>query len=173
MARYGDDLHRYSHDLAEDRENRVLGREPRRLPFVKPSDGEVKQAFIDSLTQAELCNYNSSLTLQSYQPTALTGVTQLMELTSPIPLLIILAEQHFLPGQRDAFTAAKVSKLLVTVAGHYFSPNTTSKLNSIVGNKRLLYPTPEPCRIGNLRMPNLNEDSCASQILVTTTSSVF
>ncbi|EXJ66967.1 uncharacterized protein A1O5_09613 [Cladophialophora psammophila CBS 110553] len=111
MAGYGDDMRRYQQDLAADRESRALGKEPAYVTF--------------------LGNYHGQITLQSYQPTALVDVTPLMELISPTPLLFILAEEDYLPGQRDAFAAANEPKSMVTISGNHFSPYTISKQNAI------------------------------------------
>jgi uncharacterized protein len=132
MAGYGDDVQGFHRDIAADRQNRALGKEPTYVDFVKPVGDDVKKAFIASLNETERRNYNGKLTLQTYQPTALIDAIPFVEQISPIPLLFILAEQDFLPGQREAFEAAKEPKSLVTVGGNHFSPYTESKRDSIV-----------------------------------------
>ena len=43
MAGFGDDLERYHQELAEDHRNRILGKEPRYLSYVKESGDDAKQ----------------------------------------------------------------------------------------------------------------------------------
>ncbi|KIV77072.1 hypothetical protein PV11_08908 [Exophiala sideris] len=131
MAGYGDNLERYQRELAEDRQNRALGKKPKYVPFVKASGDDVKKAFIEGLSKAELRNYDGRLTLQTYQPTVLTDVTTFMGLISPAPLRVILAEEDFLPGQREAYEEAREPKSLVMVKGNHFSPYLESKSESI------------------------------------------
>lgn len=135
MAGFGNDIERYYQELAEDRKNRVLGKEPSYRPFVKEAGDDAKREYLESLGAAELRNYKARLTLQSYQPTVLTDVTPLIELIAPIPLVFIIAEDDFLPGQREAYNAAKDPKSLVTIGGHHFSPYTASKREVIIAAK--------------------------------------
>lgn len=135
MAGFGDDLESFRRALAEDQANRCLGKEPRYLPFVKPTGDDVKAAFIEGLNDAERRNYSGRVTFQSYQPTALWDVIPAVEFIAPTPVLFILAKQDFLPGQRDAYHAAKEPKSLVMVGGNHFSPYTTSKAESIKATK--------------------------------------
>ena len=127
MAGYGDDIGRYHKELDEDRTNRLLGKPPRYVPYVKASGDDVKKEFIQQLSEAERRNYKGQLTLQSYQATVFTDATSLVDLIAPIPLLFILADGDFLPGQREAFNAAKEPKSLFMIKGHHFSPYTNSK----------------------------------------------
>lgn len=135
MAGFGDDLESFQREIAEDRTGRALGEAPRYIPFVKPSGDDVKAAFIQGLSDAEKRNYSGRVTFQTYQPTALLDTIPLMELISPTPVLFILAEQDFLPGQKEAYNAAKEPKSLVTVGGNHFSPYSTSKVDSIKATK--------------------------------------
>lgn len=135
MAGFGDEIGRFQRELSEDRKNRTLGKEPRYIPFVKPAGDDLKAEFIASLSEAELRNYKGDLTLQTYQPTTMIDITPLIELIAPTPLLFILAESDFLPGQREAYDAAGKPKSLVTVNGHHFSPYTTSKQDAIAATK--------------------------------------
>jgi uncharacterized protein len=127
MAGFGDDLEKFYQELNEDQSNRALGKEPRYVDFVKPSGDDVKKAFIDSLTSEERRSYSGRVTLQTYRPTALIDVVPAVELISPTPVLFILAEQDFLPGQKEAYQATKEPKALVTVGGNHFSPYLESK----------------------------------------------
>jgi uncharacterized protein len=131
MAGYKDNLAQFHADLAADRKDRAMGREPRYIDFVKPAGDDVKAAFIRQLNEAETRNYDGRITLQSYQPTTLVDVTPLVELVAPTPVLFILAEQDFLPGQMEAYEAAKAPKWLVKVPGNHFSPYVESKEQSI------------------------------------------
>ncbi|KEF60916.1 uncharacterized protein A1O9_02480 [Exophiala aquamarina CBS 119918] len=135
MGGFGDDLVRYHQELAEDRTNRLLGKPARYIPFVKEANDEVKKAYVEQLSQEETRNYKGRLTLQSYKPTVFTDVTPFIEMIAPTPLLFILAEKDFIPGQREAFETAKDPKLLVTIPGDHFSPYTTSKADSIKHSK--------------------------------------
>ncbi|KAJ9602581.1 hypothetical protein H2200_012774 [Cladophialophora chaetospira] len=129
------DIETFQQELAEDQANRVLGKEARYLSFVKPKGDDVKAAFIGGLSEDERRNYSGRVTLQSYQPNALLDVTPGVELIAPTPLLFILAEQDFLPGQKEAYQAAKEPKSLVTVGGNHFSPYSESKADSIKATK--------------------------------------
>jgi uncharacterized protein len=135
MAGFGDDLEKFYEELNEDQSNRALGKEPRYLDFVKPSGDDLKMAFIASLTSEERRNYSGRVTLQTYRPTALIDIVPAVELISPTPVLFILAEQDFLPGQKEAYEATKEPKALVTVAGNHFSPYLESKEASIKAAK--------------------------------------
>jgi uncharacterized protein len=136
MAGYKDDLARFHADLGADRKNRALGKEPRYIDFVKPVGDDVKAAFIKQLSADESRNYAGRITLQSYQPTTLLDVTPFVELLAPTPVLFILAEQDFLPGQQEAFAAAKSPKWLVRVPGNHFSPYVESKQQSIAATRK-------------------------------------
>lgn len=135
MAGFGSDVERYHQELAEDRKNRTLGKEPRYLPFVKESGDDAKIEYLESLSAAERRNYKARLTLQSFQSTMLTNVIPLIELIAPTPVRFIIAEDDFLPGQREAYDAAKDPKSLVTIKGHHFSPYTSSKREAIKASK--------------------------------------
>lgn len=135
MGGYGDDMERYYKDLAEDRTNRLLGKPAKYIPFVKEANDEVKKAYIQQMNEQELRNYKGRLTLQSYRPTVFTDVTPFIEMIAPTPLLVILAESDFIPGQREAFGVAKEPKSLQTIKGDHFSPYTISKEDSISHSK--------------------------------------
>lgn len=135
MAGFGDDIERYHQELAEDRQNRAMGKTARYIPFVKEANDEVKKAYVAQLSPEETRNYKGHLTLQSYKSTVFTDVTPFIEMISPTPLLFILAENDFIPGQREAFSAAKEPKSLQIVKGDHFSPYTTSKQDSITLSK--------------------------------------
>lgn len=131
MAGFGDDLESFQREIAEDRENRALAELPRYVPFVKTAGDDVKAAFIKGLSDAEKRNYSGRVTFQSYQPTTLVDVIPLVELIASTPVLFILADQDFLPGQKEAYHAAKEPKSVVTIRGNHFAPYTTSKPDSI------------------------------------------
>jgi hypothetical protein len=131
MAGYADNVDQFQQDLAEDHRNRVLGKEPRYISFVKPTGDEVKQSFLDQLNEEELRNYKGKLTLQSYQATTLTDVTPLVALIAPRPVCFILADQDFLPGQMEAYDATREPKTLVEIEGHHFSPYMEQKTRAI------------------------------------------
>jgi uncharacterized protein len=127
MAGFGDDVERYHRELDEDRTNRCLGKPARYVPYVKATGDDAKAGYISQLSDAERRNYSGQLTLQSYQATIFADVIPLVEMIAPKPLLFILADEDFLPGQREAYEAAGSPKSLVTVRGHHFAPYTTSK----------------------------------------------
>jgi uncharacterized protein len=131
MAGQKDDIAGFQNDLAADRKNRALGKEPKYLDFVRPMGDDVKAAFIAQLNEADRRNYSGRITLQSYQPTTLIDVTPFVELLAPTPVLFVLAEQDFLPGQMAAYEAAKGPKWLARVPGNHFSPYVESKERSI------------------------------------------
>ncbi|KAK5676966.1 hypothetical protein LTS10_010730 [Elasticomyces elasticus] len=131
MAGFGTDLERFSGELAVDRTKRTLAEAPCYVPVVKASGDSAKAAFIAGLSEGDKRNYSGRVTLQSYQPTTLVDITPLIEVISPTPVLFILADQDFLPGQKEAYHAAKEPKSLVTIGGDHFGPYTASKLDSI------------------------------------------
>lgn len=135
MAGYKDDLPAFHADMAADRKNRALGKEPRYIDFVKPVGDDVKAAFIKQLSEVESRNYSGRITFQSYSPTTIVDVTPFAELLAPTPILFILAEQDFLPGQMEAYEAAKQPKWLVKVPGNHFSPYVESKQESIAATR--------------------------------------
>lgn len=139
MGGFGDDLEGFFEALAEDRKARMMGRDPRYVPFVKPSGDDSKAAYIESMSEADLRNYSGRLTLQSYQPTTLIDVTPFVPLIAPTPVRFILAEKDFLPGQREAYEAAQEPKSLVDVVGDHFAPYTTSKEESIKATKEFFF----------------------------------
>ncbi|KAL2441843.1 hypothetical protein ABEF95_016699 [Exophiala dermatitidis] len=110
MAGFGDDLEGFFAALADDRKARTLSKEPRHVPFVKPSGDDSKAAFIRSMRKVELWNHSRRVTLQSYQPTTLMDVTPLEPLIAPTPVRFILADKDFLPGHHEAYRAAKEPK---------------------------------------------------------------
>ncbi|KAK5703301.1 hypothetical protein LTR97_004250 [Elasticomyces elasticus] len=132
MAGYGTDLERFFRDLADDRTKRTLAEAPCYVPVVKASGDDAKAAFIAGLSEGDKRNYSGRVTLQSYQPTTLVDIIPLVELISPTPVLFILAEQDFLPGQKEAYHAAKEPKSLDTIGGDHFGPYTVSKSDSIM-----------------------------------------
>lgn len=131
MAGFGNDLEGFQRDLGADRMNRALGKEPRYLPFVKPTGDDVKAAFIEGLSDDEKRNYSGRVTFQSYQPTALADVVSIVGNIAPTPVLFILAEEDFLLGQKEAYAAAREPKGILTIKGNHFSGYTTSKAESI------------------------------------------
>lgn len=136
MGGFGADVEQYYRELAEDRKARALGEQPRYLPYVKESGDDAKIEYLQSLSVDQLRNYKPRITLQSFQPTTFTDVTSLVALISPVPVLFILAEQDYLPGQREAYEAAKEPKSLVTIGGHHFSPYTSTKNDAIDAMKQ-------------------------------------
>lgn len=102
---------------------------------MKGSGDDAKQAYVETLSAAERRNYKGRITLQSYQPTALADVTPLIELNAPTPLLSILAEDEYLPWQREAYDAAKDPKSLVTIEENQFAPYTSAKREAIEAAK--------------------------------------
>lgn len=135
MAGFGDNIEQYYQQLFQDRQNRIAGKEPQYMPYVKPADHS-KRAYLDSLSEAHLRNYSGRITLQSYQPTVLIDVTPLVELIAPTPILFIVADSDYLPGQREAYQAAKEPKSLVTVKGDHFSVYTTAEAEATAAAKQ-------------------------------------
>jgi dienelactone hydrolase len=128
LGGYGGDLERYYQELADDRRERALGKEPRYISFESPSDDDYGAAEHQATWgDAELRNYKARITLQSYQPTALLDMTPFMPLISPAPLRMIIADEDPLPGQREAFEAALEPKSLLEFKGHHYSCYTTNK----------------------------------------------
>ena len=135
-AGFGTDLERYYKELADDRRNRILGKEPRYITFESPDasdqgEGEYQATWGD----VERRNYQGRITLQTYQPTILTDMTPFMRLIAPIPLRMLIADGDFVPGQREAFEAASEPKSLVELAGHHYSLYTTAKEEAIASSR--------------------------------------
>ncbi len=134
MAGFGTDLDRYYHELADDQRDRAAGKEPRYLDFESPDaedDAAADQEYQATWGQEERRNYQGRVTLQTYRPTALTDMTALMPLIAPTPLLMLIADNDVLPGQRQAFDAAREPKSLVELKGHHYSLYTTAKPEAI------------------------------------------
>ncbi len=146
LAGFGGDLERYYQELAEDKRARALGQVPQYLPFADPDggddgSGEYQATFGDE----EMRNYQGRITLQSYQPTVLTDMTPLMELIAPTPLRMLIADGDTLPGQREAFEAAREPKSLMELKGHHYSLYTTAKEPAIASAREwfVRYLTPD------------------------------
>lgn len=131
-AGHGDDLERYYLELADDRRNRQLGKEPRYLPFVQATGDEAKEEYVESLSPDEIRNYHDRITLQSFSPSVLTDATSLVPLIAPTPIRFVLADGDFLPGQRQAYSAAGGRKSLVEIEGNHFAPYLRSRRQAIV-----------------------------------------
>ena len=132
LAHFGTDLKRYYKELADDRHNRVLGKEPRYISFENPDgddygNGEYQATWGDE----ERRNYKGRVTLQTYQPTVLIDVTPLMPLIAPTPLRMLVADRDVLTGQWEAFEAASEPKSFVELKGHHYSLYTTAKEDAI------------------------------------------
>ena len=137
LAGYDTNLERYYDDLADDRQQRALGKDPRYIPFSGPGDGDYGDGEYQSTWgEAERRNYKGRVTLQSYQPVVLTDITSLIGLISPTPLRMIIADGDILvPGQREAFKAAAEPRSLVELTGHHYSLYTTAKRDAITSAK--------------------------------------
>ena len=132
LAGFGTDLGRYYRELADDQRDRAAGQEPRYLSFESPDDDDAAdQEYQATWGQEERRNYKGRVTLQTYRPTALTDMTALMPLIAPTPLLMLIADNDVLPGQKEAFDAALEPKSLVELNGHHYSLYTTAKPEAI------------------------------------------
>ncbi len=132
LAGFGTDLNRYYRELADDQRDRAAGQEPRYLSFESPDDDDAAdQEYQATWGAEERRNYKGRVTLQTYRPTALTDMTALMPLIAPTPLLMLIADNDVLPGQKEAFNAALEPKSLVELNGHHYSLYTTAKPEAI------------------------------------------
>jgi len=136
LAGFGGDLDRYYQELADDRRDRALGKEPRSIAFANPDgdddgDDDGSGAYPATWGDEQRRNSKGRITLQSYQPTVLIDMTPLMELIAPTPLRMLVADGDVLPGQREAFEAALEPKSLVAFKGHHYSLYTTAKEEAI------------------------------------------
>ena len=132
LAGFGTDLDRYYRELADDQRDRAAGHEPRYLSFESPdNDDAADQEYQATWGAEERRNYKGRVTLQTYRPTALTDMTALMPLIAPTPLLMLIAGNDVLPGQKEAFNAALEPKSLVELNGHHYSLYTTAKPEAI------------------------------------------
>ena len=148
LAGFGTDLGRYYRELADDQRDRAAGKEPRYLSFESPDDDDsADQEYQSTWGEEERRNYKGRVTLQTYRPTALTDMTALMPLIAPTALLMLIAGNDVLPGQKEAFDAALEPKSLVELKGHHYSLYTTAKLEAIANARdwfvtHLLTPDP-------------------------------
>jgi uncharacterized protein len=132
LAGFGGDLERYYQELAEDRRDRALGREPRYIPFENAEDDDQGGGdYQATWGEEELRNYKARITLQSYQPTVLADMTPFTALIAPAPLLMLIADNDPIPGQREAFEAASEPKSLLVFQGGHYSLYTTWKQEAI------------------------------------------
>ena len=132
LAGFGTDLDRYYRELADDQRDRAAGQEPRYLSFESPDDDDAAdQEYQATWGEEERRNYKGRVTLQTYRPTALTDMTALMPLIAPTPLLMLIADNDVLPGQKEAFDAALEPKSLIELNGHHYSLYTTAKGEAI------------------------------------------
>ena len=95
------------------------------------NDDAADQEYQATWGAEERRNYKGRVTLQTYRPTALTDMTALMPLIAPTPLLMLIADNDVLPGQKEAFNAALEPKSLVELNGHHYSLYTTAKPEAI------------------------------------------
>ena len=134
LAGYGDDIDTFHHDLADDLRDRALGKKPRYISFETPQSdtGDTgDREYQRTWGEKERRNYKGHVTLQTYRPNVLLDVTPMMPLIAPTPLLFLIADQDILPGQREAFEAARGLKTLVILPGHHYSLYTTAKAEAI------------------------------------------
>ena len=117
----GGDVARFERDLAEDRQARAQGQEPRYAALDPDPSAEYYQRNM-AFGEAELRNYKNRLTLRSFEPTIAHEITHLMRLISPKPLMMVLTEgDTMFAAQKEAFDAALEPKTLIVLPGHHYA----------------------------------------------------
>jgi hypothetical protein len=109
-------------ELAEDRRDRFLGKEPRYVENqTKP--GTETATFFGSLTDEQKRNWKKRLTLRSYEPNVASNARPFMSMISPAPLRMILVEEDIITptaSQLAAYEAALQPKSLVLLPGRHY-----------------------------------------------------
>jgi pimeloyl-ACP methyl ester carboxylesterase len=118
---FGGDATRFRREVAEDRRDRAMGKEPRYVALEPGPDDEVYERLL-AFGDEELRNYKSRLTLRSFEPSIAHEIAHLMSLISPKPLRMVLTEQDIqFTSQVAAFDAALEPKSLIVLPGHHYA----------------------------------------------------
>jgi uncharacterized protein len=130
MMSNGGDVDQFYRDLAEDRRDRALGKEPRYITFDTGPGTDYGQYWA-GFGEAERRNWNPRITLRSLEPSLASDIRHLIKLISPTPLRMVLADGDYLEGQMEAYEAALEPKSLIRVEGSHYSVYTTWKDKTI------------------------------------------
>jgi pimeloyl-ACP methyl ester carboxylesterase len=129
----GGDVTRFHLDLAEDRRERAMGKEPRYVALELDPNQEYYERLL-AFGEEELRNYKSRLTIRSFEPTVVHEIVHLMRLITPKPLRMVLTEQDVLyADQIEAFTAALEPKSLTVLPGHHYALYAQGKHRETTG----------------------------------------
>jgi hypothetical protein len=122
-------------ELTLDRAGRARGEEPRYVTFDPAPEfglGSEHAEYWASFGEAERRNWNPRVTLRSFEPSLAVDLTARMPAISPIPLLMVLAEDDTMYAfQRQAFEAAGEPKSLVVLPGHHYSVYGSEKKRAL------------------------------------------
>jgi uncharacterized protein len=129
----GGDVALFNRDLAEDRRDRAMGKEPRYVALDPDPSAEHYERNM-AFGEAELRNYKNRLTMRSFAPTIAHEITHLMRRISPKPLRMVLTEGDTLfAGQMEAFNAALEPKSLIVFPGHHYALYAQGKERDTTG----------------------------------------
>ena len=128
---YGGDLEKFYKDLADDRRDRMLGQEPRYLPFGNDEDPAADyMEYRRTWGPAERRNYVPRLSLRSFEPNPLYHISHLMKFIAPTPLLMLIASNDVgcdTAFQKEVFGGLAGPKSLIELEGHHYSLYTTKR----------------------------------------------
>ncbi len=133
MLSNGGNVDQFYRDLAEDRRDRALGKEPRYIAF--DTDPTTQHGrYWATFGEAEHRNWNPRVTLRSFEPTLASDIMHLMKLIAPTPLRMIVADEDIVcptAGQLEAYAAALEPKSFVLLPSDHYSAYTVCKEKAI------------------------------------------
>lgn len=130
----GGDLDAFYRELAEDRRDRMLGKEPKYLTFATDDYSSDHGEYWKTFGEAERRNWVPRHSLRSYEPNLTFDIMPFMKSISPTPLLMLIADNDAMCSterQKQAFEAVGEPKKLMVFEGHHYSLYTTKKVEAI------------------------------------------
>lgn len=130
----GGDLDGFYDELAQDRHDRMLGKEPRYVTFATDDYDTDHGEYWKTFGEAERRNWVPRYSLRSYEPNATFDILPFMQSIAPTPLLMVITDNDTMCStdrQKQAFAAAREPKKLIILEGHHYSLYTTKKLEAI------------------------------------------
>ena len=116
----GGDVAQFYRDLADDRRDRALGKEPRYMVHQPDPSAEHYERGL-AFNEEERRNAKGRLTIRSFEPTLALDIVPLMQSISPKPLRMVLTERDVLMvGQMVAYNAALQPKSLIVFPGNHY-----------------------------------------------------
>lgn len=128
----GGDVDQFYRNVAEDRRERSLGREPRFVPE-QPAPGPGVNEYMatyrewrDRLSDDALQKWaRPGFNHKALEPCMELDIRHLVPQIAPTPLLMIVARDDVLPGQLEAYESAGEPKSLLLLDGHHYSVYST------------------------------------------------